>query len=174
MLFSATSLFGHPKASPLPWGEWDRGSVPAGSLLCPSLGGSPDRGDVNPCWTASRTADLPSKQAISCQLAVGKTKQARLHTAPGFSTAPRSSAALPPTSPQPSPPFLCSPAKPELPNAAGACSLPVLWAPSLPSRRKPPNSIPAPAPPRPSPAQQPAEAPQHRHGPPRPRGSSSK
>lgn len=43
-----------------------------------------------PNWTASRTADLPSEQPRSCQLAVGKIKEAHLCTALGFGTSPRS------------------------------------------------------------------------------------
>lgn len=104
-----------------PEGERDCGALRQpgmGCLLRCSLIAGPVTHDMNRGWASSRTADLPSKQPMSCQLAVGKIKQARLCTALGFCMSPRSRAALSPTSPTQSPTFLWSLAKPELPSAA--------------------------------------------------------
>lgn len=106
-------------------------SAPAGtrSLLRHSLTSKPITQDMTRGWTSSRTADLPSKLPMSCQLAAGRAKQAHHCTALGSSTSHRSRAAPSPASPKQAPTSLWSLAKPKLLGAERALSQPVLWGP---------------------------------------------
>lgn len=112
--FSSTpSLSTEPKPPPQSWRE----SGAAGLRTSRGWGhcsAAPVTRDVNRDWTSSRTADLPSQELMSCQLACWQNKTSKPL---GFDRSPRSRAALSPTSPKQSPTFLWSLAKPELPSA---------------------------------------------------------